>query len=129
MQDYSPDYFEKIEKAAMAGDTAAMLRLSILLLGIPGSPVKRDPVAAVRWLRRAVDEGGHAYAMELLGMEAESRAKQNPEASAEATMWYARALEAYDRDIQLGVAGARENADGLRRRLAKKGSYPSPGTT
>jgi TPR repeat protein len=124
MQDYSPDYFEKLEKAAMAGDTAAMLQLSILLLGVPGSPVKRDPTAAVRWLRRAADEGGHAYAMELLGMEAESRVKQSPEASDEAAAWYARALDAYDRDTNMGVVGAQENAEALRKRLVKKGLLP-----
>ncbi|NBD09933.1 hypothetical protein GTY96_13210 [Corallococcus sp. c25j21] len=120
MRDYPPEYFEQVERAALNGDSSAMLQMGVWLLGVPGSRLKRDPVGALRWLRRAAEEGGHAYAMELLAMEADSRLGSSPDAAAEAARWYERALGAYELEVQRGVPGARENAEGLRRKLESR---------
>lgn len=120
MRDYPPEYFEQVERAALDGDSSAMLQMGVWLLGVPGSRLKRDPAQALQWLRRAADEGGQAYAMELLAMEADSRSGGSPDAAAEAAKWYERALDAYALEVQRGVPGARENAEGLRRKLKSR---------
>ncbi|RKH88052.1 hypothetical protein D7Y21_16505 [Corallococcus sp. AB045] len=120
MRDYPPGYFEQVERAALDGDSSAMLQMGVWLLGVSGSRLKRDPVGALRWLRRAAEEGGQAHAMELLAMEADSRSGRSPDAAAEAARWYARALDAYELAIQRGAPGARENAEGLRRKLESR---------
>ncbi len=78
-----------------------------------GQGVGRDPVAAVRWFRRAAD-GGHVAAMTALGFAYESGRGIAADA-AEAVRWYQKAAVQGDARAQNNLGFAYESGRGVER--------------
>ena len=108
---FAPGGMEKILKAKSEnGDVEAQFQLGVMY--VRGQGVTRDDVEAVRWYRKAAEQG-HAGAQYLIGLAYYNGAGGVTKDDVEAVKWYRKAAEQGNVLAQTQLAGCYINGRGV----------------
>jgi len=108
--------FDRLEKAAKAGNQDAAYELGMLYLKTPG---RQKLAEAFKWLKMSA-EAGHADAQAALGKMYQNGDAEGGENYDEAVRWYAKAADQYNAEGQYWLGRAYEAGKGGLKKDRKK---------